>query len=528
MTALTYPYPVPVERSARMPDPQNAGLLLLAIAALAVIGLWLMGSKKARASESPPKKAEPAVLQLTPHDAISLHQCYEGLLITGGIGSGKTSGPGNHLLRGLLRSGAGFVIIAAKTDDYEMIRRVCEQEGRSADLRRFGPGSEARFDFLNFELSSKGGSVQSAAALMAKLIEVGNRNETHGSEQFWKLSAERHMHNAIAGVWLAKGRCSIADVYAFVTTAPDAEVEMLCEDGVKRMVPNWRDGMCSECIRALKTKDGFDTELVLDYWAVEWPKLSDRTKSVVYTMVVNVLAKFMQGDLAKLVSEDTNISPMDAIHGKVIVIDTPYLLYREPGQQVSIVWKVLTQRCVLRRDVKEQPLPVVLWQDEFQLTALPDLDSSTQAVSRSAKLVTVAITQNCPLLIASLGGGPKAEKEAHALIANFQTKLLCANTDKETNEYMSHLLGHRFHQQYGGSINQQPYDPVKEFMGQHQSNAHVSFNEHWFPDVPPEEFTRLKKGGEEYGFEVACYVTQGGRRFSNGKTWVKASFKQKF
>jgi zinc transporter ZupT len=51
--------------------------------------------RKARA------KAEPWVI----HGLITLHESFEGILIFGGIGSGKTTGPGQEIAMSLLTIG---------------------------------------------------------------------------------------------------------------------------------------------------------------------------------------------------------------------------------------------------------------------------------------------------------------------------------------------------------------------------------------------------------------------------------------
>jgi hypothetical protein len=202
----------------------------------------------------------------------------------------------------------------------------------------------------------------------------------------------------------------------------------------------------------------------------------------------------------------------------------PCLKFREPGQFVQLVWKLSTIRATLRRDLSANVRPVCIWADEAQLHAVPSVDSMTQAVARSHRLINVAITQNLPLLYATL----KSREDAMAWTSNMMTRFVFANGDVETNQIHSALFGQSKQCLMNTSIDTtQPYSIVDDLFGI-MPKANVTMSENWFPDVRPEEFTRLRKGGNDNRRFVDCFVFQGGRRFAgNGnRTWTKVTFKQ--
>lgn len=45
-------------------------------------------------------------------------------------------------------------------------------------------------------------------------------------------------------------------------------------------------------------------------------------------------------------------------------------------------------------------------------------------------------------------------------------------------------------------------------------------------DCPPSEFQLLRTGGPRHAYEVDAIVYQGGRLWSNGKSWIKTYFKR--
>ncbi len=134
----------------------------------------------------------------------------------------------------------------------------------------------------------------------------------------------------------------------------------------------FQEGFCAECLREAKAK-GIDDELNLagDYVLLEWPRLSDRTAGCIDAYVINLLEKFMHGTARQLIASNVfNITPDDVLDGKLLVIDMPILKYREPGQFVQMVWKLMVQllHC---REITPETRDICLWSDESQLFALP-------------------------------------------------------------------------------------------------------------------------------------------------------------
>jgi type IV secretory pathway TraG/TraD family ATPase VirD4 len=472
---------------------------------------WLRRSRK--------PCVEPA-LTLGPHDALTMSQLYEGCLIVGGTGSGKTTGPGEAVARFLLRQGAGVLWLTAKADEFERAERLCRQTGRFADLVRFAPGEQS-FNFLDFELGSDGGGVTSAANLLSDLVDFASRSGSNqGSDPFWPQAASRLLRMALTLCHAARRPCTIEHLYKFISSLPTKET---LHD------PSWRDGFCAKTIgMAASQQPSPEFDLAAVYVLQEWASLADRTSSSILSQAMNVVDRFMSGEASRLVaSERSTITPLDLEQGKVVVLDAPVLRYREPGQLVQVTFKLSAIRSVLRRSVDGSTRPVAILADEGQLFAVPRADAMTQAVGRSSRLVNVVMTQNLPGIIQALGGAAM-EKEALSWIANFSTKIACANADAETNQFMSDLAGKSRHLFFGGSASQEPFDLMKETFGQGMQST-ASFNEQWFPDVPPEVFvSQLRRGGPEEKFCVDAVVMQTGRRFSNSKPFLFATFQQEF
>jgi hypothetical protein len=488
--------------------PELFRLLLISVGlALIVTTAIFVFSGRAKGA-----RIDPALLMLTPKDPLTSHQAYEGVFAVGGTGSGKSSTLA-HLMAAYMKRRAGMLILTANVEDFAHVLKLARENGRGADVIRFSPGGEYRFDFLNHELTSPGGSVATASALMQDIVDFSTRTQSQSTpDPFWPLASAEQIKAAISVVFHATGRCSVADVYSLITTMP-ATIEEV-------NTPEFAQSECGKFLLAAEAKgENPDVTLAADYILRGWPKMGERTQGNVAANTRNCLGRFMHGQIRELVASGvTNCSPQDVLDGKIVVIDTPVLKYREPGQFVQIVWKLALQRAALRRETPDKD--IVLWADEAQLHALPT-DSGVQAVARKHKLVNVAITQNLPLLFSVL----KNRDDAIAWVSNLQTKFIFANGDRETNEYWSALFGQSKQLLGSSSLSTKPYDMVNDMLGSPEQ-GNYSVSEHFLPDVRPEAFTKLRKGSRENSLIVECFIFQGGRIFSNGKTWLKASFKQ--
>lgn len=443
-----------------------------------------------------------------------MHQACEGILGIGGTGSGKSTTM-QHLMLGLMQQGAGMLFLTAKGDDYAAIERMAKLAGREADLLRFHASGNLHFDFLNYELSAPGGSLVTAGQLIQDMVDFSSRSSSQNNlEPFWNLAASRKIRMAMTPVYYATEKCSVGDVYNCCTTMPNTPEQ--------RDSAEFQESPCYLWMREAvhKHPDNHDLSLAVDYVLKEWPRLSDRTGAGIDAHVINLLEKFMHGSVRDLIaSGETNTSPAALDDGKLIVIDTPILTHREPGQFVQMVWKLCTQRHAMRR---KSTRPLVIWADEAQLHALPSVDSMVQAVARSHRLIQVNITQNIPLLESVL----KRKDDVLAWLANLQTRFIFASGDNESNAFFSAMLGQSKQLLSSVSGPTGKIDPLDDWFGSPQSGGGYSAQEQWLPDVRPEDFTRLRKGGKDNGYVVDCYVFQGGRVFSNGKTWLKTSFLQ--
>jgi hypothetical protein len=119
-----------------------------------------------------------------------------------------------------------------------------------------------------------------------------------------------------------------------------------------------------------------------------------------------------------------------------------------------------------------------------------------------------------------MGSGSDAKARVDSLLGNLSTKIFHANSDAETNEYASRLIGNDIGYLSNVGLSQ-------NFMSI-ASTSSEGLTSQYLPQVQPREFTVLKSGGKHHDFKVQAILAVSGKEWSTGKNYFKATFTQNF
>ena len=155
-----------------------------------------------------------------------------------------------------------------------------------------------------------------------------------------------------------------------------------------------------------------------------------------------------------------------------------------------------------RRNVEEEenPVPVCLWIDEVQ-NFISQSDSQFQATARSSWVSTVYLTQNL-LGLFPLMGNNQLQARAKSLLGNLNLKFFGSNSDFETNQWASEMIGKHLTDLDNLSISKD-----MEFS--------KTKNQRLMHRIQPDYFTTLKTGRKRNNYKVETVV------FKASKTWGK-------
>lgn len=444
----------------------------------------------------------------------------EGTQILGGIGSGKTSGSGAWLAKGFLRAKCGGLVLCAKKDELATWQRYAKETGRSDSLLVFDASGEYCFPFLQYEVSRDGdgaGYTENLVRLFMTVHEAVSRSSGSGSDPYWSGAMQQLMRNAIDLCMIARGSVSVPLMHEIVRSAPQSTDE--------RSSPEWWEkSLCAQLLTECQGKQldrwtDYDLETTAGYWLDEYPSISSRTRSGIVSMFTMTIDNFLRRPFRRMFSEppedpDKIVFPELTHEGVVIVMHLPVKEYGNAGRAAQVVYKYIWQQAAERRDITKNPRPVFLWVDEAQ-NFVTEYDMQFQATARSSRACTVYLTQNLPNYYAEMGGEGSRHR-VNSLLGNLQTKIFHANSDPETNNYASEVIGRSWHTRHGQS----------QSLGGEAFNFGASQQDSFDFDVPPQVFTRIPKGGPKHQHNVGAIVFQNGRIWKGSDNFLYVTFNQ--
>lgn len=468
-----------------------------------------------------PWNLDTPLLPLSKKDVFSIRSACQGLLVTGAIGAGKSSGPGKAFAGAYLRAGFGGLVLCSKRDERDTWLAYALATGRTGDVVLFDASKRVTYNFLDHEMTRPGegaGLTENIVRLFDTIIAASDMQrggKAGNADPFWQDSLKQMLRNAVDLCALARGTVSVPLLYQVITSAAKNDEQV--HD------PSWQhNSICHKLINEATEKSAAgrfsksqerDFEITGKYWMQEFPNLAEKTRSIIEISFTSLADLFLRGLLADLFSTSTTVRPEDAFQGKIIILDLPVLEFGDVGRIAASVFKYSFQRAVLRRDVKQHPRPVFLWADEAQVFLSP-FDEQFQAQCRSQRGATVYLTQNLPLIRRVM----RDHDTVSALLGNLQNKIWLQNGDTATNKDAAETLSRDWHTR----------STLNEGIGHSGLNMGSTIRQTLDYLVQPVRFTTLKKGGPQNNFIVEGIMYRGGESFkASGKSYQLVSFSQK-
>ena len=477
-------------------------------------------------------KPNSKLLTFSKSASLSLDSAYQNIFICGAPGSSKTTGSGAAVAEGLLNMGAGGLVLVAKPDEIPRWLKYCRRNGRSRDVVVLGPNEG--FNFINYELERKGsgrGLIENIVDLFSIGCEIANHSQSQkgsGREegQFWANSRKQLCRNAAVLLKLGHGRVGAREVYELVNSAPTSLEQKNSAD--------WRaHSLCAQCLveadRRCSAEDRNDLDIAATFFLHEWPTHDHKTRANIASTLTSMIDVLLRGLANEMLCGRTTVTPECLEAGRVVIMGVPLLEYGLPAALIQGIVKFSFQRGLLRRNVAKSPRPVFIFADEFQCF-LNSFDQEFLAMSRSARVVNVCLTQNIPNLYAALGGEQRGKSQVDSILGNMNLKIMHANGEPTTNEWASNCIGHSKQYTFNANSTNPSQGLWPNPMGYGlDPQVSAGMSESYQFEVQPSEFTRLRPGGRRHGWNADAIVFQSGHTFADtGKTWRRATFRQKF
>ena len=497
-----------------------------------------------------------------PKDWWTVDDATKGTSILGGTGSGKTSASGKVIAKQFLKQGWGGLVLCAKTDEARLWEDYCRETGRSNDLIVFRKGSvhlEGKhkgelmvFNPLHYEMNREGAGAKEAqniTNIFMNIYRMGNRVSGEGDskeERFWDTALKRCLNRIIEIINYAGEELTYKNMVNVIFSAINITDEKINhvidiisqeERGIYSNEGNDEDEYtfvkekeyCLYCIaKALyNTKDCANTsvevntiELAYQYFSQTLPAMGEKTRTTIVESFMGLAEPFLSGLLSIHFSGITNLKPEQTFtEKKIIILDFSVKEFLDAGIMAQCIFKLIFQQAIERRDISKNPVPVFLWADEAQYFVNP-YDQIFLTTARSSRAATVFLSQNISNYLVIMGGSDGAKPKVDSFLGNLTTKIFHANSDAETNEYATRLIGQKIAFLGGvstsSSLMSLGYQTTK------------SMNASNLEQIQPREFTLLRNGGQKNNLEVDGVIFVTGKTWSSGTNFLKSIFKQEF
>lgn len=474
-----------------------------------------------------------SLVALSAQDTWTQFDAYEGTIIFGGNGSGKTTGSGNSLANAFLKNGFGGLVLTVKIDEANRWKKYLQDNGRIQDLVLIEPNQPFCLNILEYESMRRGigaGITYELVRLLQTAMD-GGRERSRSNDPYWDDAVAQLLTNAIDLVLLARGKVTLNEVVDVIRSAPysDEDVASLKYDMGKRNALRqagkrvWAGSSKCADLLSIAWKNTSNDDRKYDfletyaYFIDEFALLDNRTRSNILSTLMSRLTGLLRTPFRQLFSATTTIKPEDSFNGKVIILNLPVKEYGEAGRFAQILFKTVWQRAVERRG--DYGCPVFIWADEAQFF-VTKYDMLFQQTARSSRVASVYLTQSVVNFRASLDSSADSTSISDSLLGNLQTKIFHANACPISNEYAERLFGSDLQWTNSTSVGS---DGVPQIGAQKVM----------LPILPAIRFSTLKKGGLVNDKVVDSYVFQAGKiwKGDNGKhlkNWLLAQFKQEF
>ena len=471
----------------------------------------------------------------------------EGCLVAGQTGSGKSSGVAKHIALSMLVEGFSFCVLCAKPGERRVWEEYAYRTRREKDLIVFSEDSPYSFNVIDYELNREGkgsGERESVVNTLMSLVEQVRIHRVGGNgkdEKFWDDALRVNIKRNVALHQLAGEPVTIASLRKVVVDSfdehdlkryndihrglTDPNVDQRDKEKIFDELQQWirNNHFLYLFTKAngredLSNEELEDMQLVGDYWLNEWPRLAEKTVSIIKATFTALVEPFLDGVLRKKFATETSheIIPERVLkEGKILVVDFNVKDYGLAGILASTIYKNAYQRAAERRDVEMEtnPIPSCLFIDEYSYFCSPLSDSLFQSTARSSLVATLYVVQNINLIEFCMGEH-MPHSRARSLLGNLNLKYFCCNDNADTNHWASSLCGQHLIDVESRSIE-----------GNRQGSR--SYSQQFQDRITPDHYSTLKTGGNINNGIVEAVAFKAGKKWdSEGNNFTVLEFDQ--
>lgn len=356
---------------------------------------------------------------------------YQNILVTGTIGSGKTSSamyPFTDQLIGYKNQDdnekLGMLILDVKGNYHNQVKKYCEKYNRINDLITIELKSNVRYNPLDKPKLK-------ASILANRLKTILTLFSPNNGEDFWLDKVEQVLAECIKLCRLYNnGYVTFSEIHKLISI-PDYYSEKISQLRQNFLLGNFSKEDCYNLLTAL------------EFFEKEFNKLDDRTLSILKSEITRITGAFIS-DVDVL---NTFSPPQEKItfngfselfeKGKIIVLNMNISEYRNLSKIIAAYLKLDFQTEVMMNLANESTQRTVAFISDEYHEYVTATDSDFFAQSREAKCINIVATQSYTSLLNTI----KNKYTVNAITQNLVNKIWYRTDDMFTIEEAQKQIG---------------------------------------------------------------------------------------
>lgn len=409
---------------------------------------------------------------------------YQNVLITGSIGSGKTSSAISNVLAGLIEDKLGGLVIDIKGDYVESVEKIARKYNRENDVVKISINNEFKYNPLYDKLLS---SSEIANNIKKVLMLLSSENQK--SEPFWLDKAEEYIRDFITLIKAYNKNINFEEIHNLVISKKYIDTKT---KEIKQKVLN----------NEFSDEELFEINNAIVNIKNEYLNLDSRTFGIIRAEITRMTSIFVS-NLKNINKYCTNSQNIDFLSNKIYVLSLDIANNEKLSKIIAAYIKLDFQRQVLRNIKNTKSVFFVC--DEYQEIVNYE-DANFFSLSRQYKCINVVSMQSYSSLINTL----KNERTANVIIQNFVNKIWFRSDDEYSVNKIIATIGkekvYKKTKSYSENAKNSKYSVILKRMISYKSDFSESYSE--------SEVTQNKYNNEYFTqilntFEAMCLISDG-------------------
>lgn len=379
---------------------------------------------------------------------------YQNMIITGTIGSGKTSSAMYPFTKQLIyyknssfKEKIGMLILDVKGSYYYQVHEFCKKFNRLDDLIVIELGGKYKYNPLN-KPNLKASILANRLKTILLLFSENN------SESYWLDKAEQILEHSIKLCRLYNNNyVNFSEIHKLITD------KNYYEEKIKMLKTQFQENKLNE-------ENCYNLLTAITFFEKEYYTLDQRTLSILKSEITRITNCFISDyEVLHTFNPDKaeeNFGGLSDIinKGKIVVLNLNISEYKNLSKIIAAYLKLDFQTEVLSRLAKNNvDRSVAFISDEYH-EYVTSTDADFFAQSREAKCINIVATQSYTSLLKTLNN----ESAVKVIIQNLINKLWLRTDDSFTIEEAQKQIGKEDKEKYSRSISENAKETVYNYF----------------------------------------------------------------